>query len=64
MDGLLTTPEKQKTQYPTKADNDLLVRTPDLAMTMENDLQLVGTGYDGRYAPLTSRNVSQLLQQE
>lgn len=51
-------------EYPTKEENDLLIRTPDLAVPMEEGLQLQGRGYAGQYAPLTSSNVAQLLQLE
>jgi len=42
----------------------MLVRTPELALPMADELELVGKGYTGKYAPLTSTNVSQLLLDE
>ena len=51
-------------EYPNKSDDDMLVKTPQLAVPMENELELIGKGYVGRYAPLTSTNVSQLLKLE
>ena len=50
--------------FPTKDDDAMLVRTPDLAMPMEDDLAVHGRGYFGKYAPLTSRNVAQILENE
>lgn len=50
--------------FPSKEDDSLLVRTPDLAVPMEDDLTLQGHGYFGKYAPLTSRNVAQILENE
>ncbi|KAF6036158.1 DNHD1 [Bugula neritina] len=48
-------------KMPRKQDESMLVRTPELALPMADELELVGKGYTGKYAPLTSTNVSQLL---
>lgn len=42
----------------------MLVRTPELAVGMEDELGVRGKAIVGRYAPLTATNVKQLLLQE
>jgi len=49
---------------PQKSDDSYGVRTPEAALGMPDQLELIGRGYFGRYAPLTSKNVQQLLLQE